>query len=118
MKNKKIKLIGVITATFISVTAGILSVSAAIGADHESSIEWDQSWRMVSANTQAYQINGGNNEKTNIDSYSRARFEHWFSSYGDSGRVWSTNAGRSYAYSEWELYKALDSGVAKTYWGT
>ena len=56
-----------------------------------------------------------------LDSYSRARFEHtWFQGggiYGDSGRVWSTNQGESYAAFDWEVFDALNSGVARTYYG-
>jgi hypothetical protein len=56
-----------------------------------------------------------------LDSYTRARFEMpWYLGgriYLDSGREWSINQGKSYAQSGTELYKPLESGVAKTYYG-
>lgn len=86
--------------------------NASITYDHNHGIDWDGNNRQVWGNTQAQQ------GKTKLDSYTRARFEQLTGSvYGDSGRVWSTNQGRSYARSDWENYNALRSGVAKTYYG-
>ncbi|MBE0340605.1 hypothetical protein E4V51_04535 [Paenibacillus sp. 28ISP30-2] len=89
--------------------------NASITYDHNSGIDWDRGNRQVWGNTQAQQGD------TKLDSYTRARFEHALvqggSVYGDSGRVWSTNKGRSYARSDWENYNSLKSGVAKTYYG-
>ncbi|WP_025682493.1 hypothetical protein [Paenibacillus maysiensis] len=89
--------------------------NASITYDHNSGIDWDKGNRQVWGNIQAQQGN------LQLDSYTRARFEHtWVqggSVYGDSGRVWSTKQGRSYARSDWENYNSLNSGVAKTYYG-
>ncbi|OBA05659.1 hypothetical protein A9P44_13205 [Paenibacillus polymyxa] len=86
--------------------------NASITYDHNHGIDWDGNNRQVWGNTQAQQ------GKTKLDSYTRARFEQLTGSvYGDSGRVWSANQGRSYARSDWENYNALRSGVAKTYYG-
>ncbi len=120
LKNKKIK---AVLMSFCAITLlSIPAVSASINADHSSNINWDKGYRWVTANTQAYQTTG-NGTRTNISSYTRARFEYpWYmggGSYCDSDRQWSaTVGGKSYATSGKELYKTLDSGVAKSYWGT
>ncbi|WP_338707960.1 hypothetical protein [Paenibacillus amylolyticus] len=89
--------------------------ASSITYDHKSGIDWDRGSRQVWGNTQAKQ------GSVKLDSYSRARFERaWFQgggSYGDSGRVWSSKKGRSYARSDWEYYSTTNSGVAKTYYG-
>jgi len=96
----------------ISFAPGIMAFSS-ISYDHNGYVEWDKGYRRAVGNTQATQ------GSVKLDSYSRARFETLIlgTAYLDSGRVWSSNQGRSWAYSGWELYSALDSGVAKTYYG-
>lgn len=82
--------------------------------DHNSEIVWDRGYRQVKGDTQAKQ------GTINISSYTRARFESWPGGvpYADSGRQWSDPEGsRSRAESGWELYSALDSGIACTYYG-
>ena len=79
--------------------------------DPKSGIDWDKGYRTVWGSCQAKQ------GSINLDSYSRARFEKFGSPYLDSGRVWSTNQGRSFARSGSELYDSLNSGVAHTYYG-
>jgi|GEM_PF-1931635 len=89
--------------------------TSSITYDHSAGISWDKGERQVWGNTQAKQGD------TKLDSYTRARFEHtWYqggSIYGDSGRVWRSNKGRSYAYSDWETFNSFNSGVANTYYG-
>ncbi|MCM3135270.1 hypothetical protein M3629_21030 [Paenibacillus polysaccharolyticus] len=89
--------------------------ASSISYDHNSGIDWDKGRRQVWGNTQAKQ------GSVKLNSYTRARYERsWIQgggSYGDSGRVWSSNKGRSYARSDWEKYDTLNSGVAKTYYG-
>lgn len=86
--------------------------------DHNYGVEWPSgSKRYCWGQTQAKQ------GSTKITSYTRARFEYkWYQGggyYCDSGRCWSkTTGGKSYAKSGTETYDALDSGVAKTYYGS
>lgn len=89
------------------------SRAVSVTYDPKSGIDWDKGYRSVWGSCQAKQ------GKINLDSYSRARFEALITGipYLDSDRVWSTNQGRSFARSGWELYKDLDSGVAHTYYG-
>lgn len=91
----------------------IQEARSSITYDPDSGIDWDKGYRSVWGSCQAKQ------GSVKLDSYSRARFERLItgSPYLDSGRVWSTNRGRSFARSGWELYKTLDSGVAHTYYG-
>lgn len=91
----------------------IQKTRSSITYDPDSGIEWDRGYRTVWGSCQAKQGN------VKLNSYSRARFEHLIthSPYLDSGRVWSTNQGRSYAESGKELYKNGSSGVAHTYYG-
>ena len=63
--------------------------------DPKSGIDWDKGYRTVWGSCQAKQ------GSINLD----------------SGRVWSTNQGRSFARSGSELYDSLNSGVAHTYYG-
>jgi len=91
----------------------VASTAVSVTYDPASGIEWNQGYRSVWGSCQAKQ------GSINLDSYSRARFETLIlgSPYLDSGRVWSTNQGRSYAESGRELYDAWNSGVAHTYYG-
>lgn len=94
-----------------SITNSTLAVS--VTYDTDSGIDWDKGYRSVWGSCQAKQ------GTVKLDSYSRARFETLIGGlpYLDSGRVWSTNQGTSFAQSGWELYDALNSGVAHTYYG-
>lgn len=91
----------------------VQNARSSITYDPNSGIDWNKGYRSVWGSCQAKQ------GSIKLDSYSRARFETLItrSPYLDSGRVWSTNQGRSFAQSGWELYSTLDSGVAHTYYG-
>lgn len=106
----------VITTHEDVVVPGNVSVqkaSVSVTYDPDSGIDWDKGYRSVWGSCQAKQ------GTIKLDSYSRARFEALITGlpYLDSGRVWSTNQGRSFARSGWELFSTLDSGVAHTYYG-
>ena len=123
----RIKRIKALTKSFVVVGFAVVSLccinaQASINASHTSNIKWDRGYRWVDASTQAYSVDG-QGRQTKIGSYTRARFERtWFQgggSYGDSGRCWNViQNGKSYATSSRELYNFLESGVAKSYWGT
>lgn len=99
----------------ITIPSNVIHVlkDSSVTFDHDSGIDWDNGYRTVWGETQAKQGN------IKLDSYTRARFETYPFGlpYLDSGRVWSTNQGKSFARSGKEKYDALDSGVAKTYYG-
>jgi len=97
----------------VNVPPNVSLARSSITYSHNSTVNWDKGYRWVTANTQAKQ------GTVKLDSYTRARFEMLITGapYCDSGRCWSTKQGRSYATSGKELYKALESGVAKSYYG-
>lgn len=99
----------------IALPNNVIIMANPVTYDEDHNIVWNGGYRYCWQRTQAMQ------GATMLDSYSRARFEHtWWQGGGvylDSGRCWSQNAGPSYAQSGTELYDAMNSGVAATYYG-
>lgn len=94
-----------------SVLEGMYALS--IMFDHDSGINYSGNSRQVWGRTQAWDENA-----QKLNSYTRARFEELVlgTVKCDSGRVYSTGAGASYAESGW-LYSDQYTYIAKTYYG-